>query len=234
MRRVIRLMMWVLPFVICMSFASARQTGSAQNSAAGIGGAVVNATSGKPEPGVWVIAETKLQTGFRKIVVTDDQGRFFVPDLPAASYELWVRGYGLKDSAKTKVERGAQVRLQATAAATPGEAATIYPSAHWVSLIQPPATATLPAAYKTPGTLARRIAPVQPVSSARYADDHASHPARAVGCRPATQQRDELRGRRARPRAAHRRRLADWTTRIVRGRCRRHRRGPSASNGISW
>jgi len=149
MRRVIRVMIWVLPFVICVGFASARQTGSAQNSAAGIGGAVVNATTGRPEPGVWVIAETKLQTGFRKIVVTDDEGRFFVPDLPAASYELWVRGYGLKDSAKTKVERGSQVRLQATAAATPGEAAMIYPSAHWASLIRPPAASALPAAYKT-------------------------------------------------------------------------------------
>ena len=110
MRRLMRVMMWVLPFVICVSFASARQTGSAQGSAAGIGGAVVNATTGRPEPGVWVIAETKLQTGFRKIVVTDDEGRFFVPDLPTASYELWVRGYGLKDSAKTKAERGSQVR----------------------------------------------------------------------------------------------------------------------------
>ena len=71
MRRVIRVMMWVLPFVMCVSFASARQTESAQNSAAVIGGVVVNAPTGMPEPGVWVIAETKLQTGFRKIVVTD-------------------------------------------------------------------------------------------------------------------------------------------------------------------
>jgi hypothetical protein len=50
-----------------------------------------------------VIAETKsLQVPFRKIVVTDDQGRFLVPDLPDGAYDLWVRGYGLKDSGRVK------------------------------------------------------------------------------------------------------------------------------------
>src|SRR5438067_10675218 len=52
-----------------------------------------------PEAGVWVIAETKdLPTNFIKIVVTDDQGRFMMPPLPAANYRVWVRGYGLVDS----------------------------------------------------------------------------------------------------------------------------------------
>ena len=45
---------------------------------------------------------------FRKIVVTDDQGRFLVPDLPDGAYELWVRGYGLKDSDRVKAARGEQ------------------------------------------------------------------------------------------------------------------------------
>src|SRR4051812_25785783 len=36
-----------------------------------------------PEAGVWVIAETRdLPTKFWKIVVTDDQGRYAIPDLP--------------------------------------------------------------------------------------------------------------------------------------------------------
>jgi hypothetical protein len=48
---------------------------------------------------VWVIAETSdLPTKFVRIVVTDDRGRYLVPDLPKASYSVWVRGYGLVDS----------------------------------------------------------------------------------------------------------------------------------------
>ena len=62
-----------------------------------IGGVVTSATG--PEAGVWVIAQTRaLPTLVRKIVVTDDRGRYVVPDLPEATYSLWVRGYGLVDS----------------------------------------------------------------------------------------------------------------------------------------
>ena len=72
---------------------------------------VVRSASG-PEAGVWVIAETNaLDTGFRKIVVTDDDGRFLVPDLPAASYQVWVRGYGLVDSDKTAARPGDDLTL---------------------------------------------------------------------------------------------------------------------------
>src|SRR5690554_3384650 len=64
-----------------------------------IGGVVLG--PGGPEAGVWVIAETNaFQTRYAKIVVTDDQGRYVVPDLPPAEYEVWVRGYGLVDSRK--------------------------------------------------------------------------------------------------------------------------------------
>jgi hypothetical protein len=39
------------------------------------------------------LAETaSLPTPYRKIVVTNDDGRFVIPDLPAAEYQLWVRG----------------------------------------------------------------------------------------------------------------------------------------------
>ena len=56
-----------------------------------------------PEAGVWVIAETTdLPTKYAKIVVTDDRGRYLVPDLPKANYHLWVRGYGLVDSEKVQ------------------------------------------------------------------------------------------------------------------------------------
>lgn len=63
-------------------------------------GGVVTSTNG-PEAGVWVIAETRdLPTLYSKTVVTDEQGRYVIPDLPNASYEIWVRGYGLVDSAR--------------------------------------------------------------------------------------------------------------------------------------
>ena len=72
-------------------------------------GGVVRGPSG-PEAGVWVIAETRdLGVRYIKSVVTDDQGRFVIPDLPDATYEVWARGYGLVDSAKSHVEPGAQV-----------------------------------------------------------------------------------------------------------------------------
>src|SRR5213596_1367690 len=58
-------------------------------------GGVVRGPNG-PEAGVWVIAETtELPTKFAKMVVTDDQGRYVIPDLPSANYQVWVRGYGL-------------------------------------------------------------------------------------------------------------------------------------------
>ena len=61
-------------------------------------GGVVTSANG-PEAGVWVIAETtELPTKFAKIVVTDDRGRFLIPELPKADYRVWVRGYGLVDS----------------------------------------------------------------------------------------------------------------------------------------
>src|SRR3989440_2481571 len=74
-----------------------------------------------PEAGVWVIAETKdLLTNFIKIVVTDDQGKFMLPDLPTANYKVWVRGYGLVDSTPITTKPAANsVTLKATSAKTP-------------------------------------------------------------------------------------------------------------------
>jgi hypothetical protein len=144
MRNAARVVLWVSLAFICVHAQGALQVDNTS-----IGGTVINAATGKPEAGVWVIADTKLGVPFRKIVVTDDQGRFLVPDLPAASYDVWVRGYGLKDSTKTKAERGTQVKLQVNNASTPQEAAKIYPAAYWTAMIKPPSTEELPAGYKS-------------------------------------------------------------------------------------
>jgi hypothetical protein len=106
---------------------------------------VVRSSQG-PEAGVWVIAETKdLPTNFIKIVVTDDQGRFVVPQLPNANYSVWVRGYGLVDSMPIHVKpRADAVTLQATLAKTPQEAARVYPGDYWLSLLEPPAKSEFP------------------------------------------------------------------------------------------
>src|SRR5437667_1381883 len=99
-----------------------------------------------PEAGVWVIAETKdLLTNFIKIVVTDDQGRFMLPELPNANYSVWVRGFGVVDSPKIQMKPGtSSVTLKANPAKTPQEAAQVYPGNYWLSLMQPPAPNLFP------------------------------------------------------------------------------------------
>lgn len=98
------------------------------------------------EAGVWVIAETnELPTPMIKIVVTDDTGRFVLPQLPEATYRVWVRGYGLVDSAAIKARPGDhELALRASAAATPAEAAKIYPADSWLALLEPPAADAFP------------------------------------------------------------------------------------------
>jgi len=103
-----------------------------------IEGTVVS-VGGHTEPGVWVIAETdELPTPYRKIVVTDDQGRFVVPELPDVGYRVWVRGYGLNDSARVTAKPGEQLKLSVAAASTPQEAAAIVPASYWLSMLEPP------------------------------------------------------------------------------------------------
>src|SRR5262245_54631576 len=82
-------------------------------------GGVVTGPRG-PEAGVFVIAETRdTPTRLIKSVVTDDRGRFLVPDLPAGTYDVWARGYGLVDSAKVKTSPGKTVSITAVAAPAP-------------------------------------------------------------------------------------------------------------------
>ncbi len=108
-----------------------------------IGGVVTGARG--PEAGVWVIAETRaLPTRFIRIVVTDDQGRFVVPDLPKAEYDVLVRGYGLVDSAKVKASPGQTLALTAKAAPDKKAAAQYYPAQYWFAMLQLPPKSDFP------------------------------------------------------------------------------------------
>jgi hypothetical protein len=107
-------------------------------------GGVVTGPKG-PEAGVWVIAETtNLPTKFIRTVVTDDQGRYVVPDLPKAMYSVWSRGYGMVDSAKTQSEPGKIVNITAMAAPSPQAAAEYYPAQYWFALLKVPGAADFP------------------------------------------------------------------------------------------
>ena len=101
-------------------------------------GGVVSSAKG-PEAGVWVIAETTdLPTRFARMVVTDDQGRYVLPDLPKATYSIWVRGYGLVDSPKVKATPGKSLNLKAVVAPNDAAAAKYYSAIHWYSMMQIP------------------------------------------------------------------------------------------------
>ena len=106
---------------------------------------IVTSANG-PEAGVWVIAETTdLPTKFTKIVVTDDRGRYLIPELPKANYNVWVRGYGLVDSPKLQAAPGRTLDLTAVTAPSAAAAAQYYPPIYWYSMLRVPAKSEFPA-----------------------------------------------------------------------------------------
>ncbi len=126
---------------LALSPAAAQLRGDADD----IGGVVTGANG--PEGGVWVIAETRdLPTKYVKIAVTDDKGQYVLPDLPKANYDVWVRGYGLVDSQKTKSEPGKTLNLKAVAAPNEKAAAEYYPAIYWFAMLK------IPPANLFPGT----------------------------------------------------------------------------------
>ncbi|MGE3511786.1 MAG: carboxypeptidase-like regulatory domain-containing protein, partial [Vicinamibacterales bacterium] len=94
---------------------------SAADNTGSISGVVTSAKG--PEAGVWVIAESDdFRSRFRKIVVTDERGRFLLPELPKdARYQVWVRGYGLTDSTPVSGRVDRTLNLTAVLAKTPLE-----------------------------------------------------------------------------------------------------------------
>ncbi len=134
------------------SLHAQQQRASVQVGANDIGG-VVSSSKG-PEAGVWVIAETTdLPTRYIKEVVTDDSGRYLIPDLPKAKYNVWARGYGLLDSPKVQCEPGKTVDLKPSVAPDAKSAAEYYPGNYWYALLQ------VPAKNEFPGTGSNGISP---------------------------------------------------------------------------
>src|SRR3954462_7637765 len=138
----------VVVAALCAFAAGATRTQQGSPAAVPIDGddiaGVVTGEKG-PEAGVWVIGETlDLPTRFVRIVVTDDRGRYLIPDLPKASYSVWVRGYGLVDSPKTTAQPGKSVNLQAVPAPNPRAAAEYYPAGYWLSLLRVPEKSEFP------------------------------------------------------------------------------------------
>ena len=140
----------IIALAVAQSLASQQPANAQKASAIGVAidandiGGVVSSAKG-PEAGVWVIAETKdLPTGFRKIVVTDDRGRYVVPDLPKGNYRVWVRGYGLVDSKPAQGTPGQPLNLMAVIAPSAIAAAQYYPASYWFSMLEIPPKGAFP------------------------------------------------------------------------------------------
>jgi hypothetical protein len=138
--RLARILRWGAATLVAAG-ACAMQTGSQVSIGDSDLGGTVTGPNG-PEAGVWVIAETAdLPTRYAKMVVTDERGRYVLPGLPKAAYEVWVRGYGLVDSPKVRAEPGRLLDLTAVAAPNEAAAAQYYPAIYWYSMLEiPPAS----------------------------------------------------------------------------------------------
>src|SRR5437667_2409296 len=131
-------------FATSLAVLNAQQSAEAVRVGNDAIGGVVTSTNG-PEAGLWVIAETiDLPTKFVKIVVTDDGGRYVLPQLPKANYKVWVRGYGLVDSQPMQATPGRTLNLKAVVAPNPRAAAEYYPAVYWFSLLRVPDKSEFP------------------------------------------------------------------------------------------
>jgi len=145
MRRYGNAALVLLTVLLGASFLRASAQGGAGASVkADVISGVVHGPHG-PEAGIWVIAETTdLGSRFTKIVVTDNQGRFVLPELPKASYSVWTRGYGLVDSEKVQAVPGRRLMLTSVTAPNARAAAQYYPADYWFSMLPIPPKSAFP------------------------------------------------------------------------------------------
>ncbi len=144
-----RLSKWTAPALIALACGIAGTSYAAPAASGAVAADTVTGvvTSAKgPEAGVWVIAETNdLPTRFIKIVATDDQGRYLLPELAGkVKYKIWVRGYGLVDSQPVESTAGQRVNLTAVVAPNAKAAAEYYPANYWFSMIKAPDNGLFP------------------------------------------------------------------------------------------
>ena len=101
---------------------------------------------GENSGGLWVIAETiDTPTPYRKIVVTHDDGRFVIPDLPSdAEFQIWVRGYGIEDSPKFAARVEHEIVFDLQPASSPQVAAQAYPANYWLAMLDLPEVSEFP------------------------------------------------------------------------------------------
>jgi hypothetical protein len=143
---------------VSWTWLGAQRGGAIAIDADDIAGTVASAKG--PEAGVWVIAETmSLPTKFARIVVTDDQGRYLLPDLPRGSYEVFVRGYGLVDSPRQPAKPGQLLDLKAQVAPSPSAAAQYYPAAYWAAMMDKPVARCAMACHQIGNKATREIPP---------------------------------------------------------------------------
>ncbi len=120
-------------------------------------GGIVTGPNG-PEAGVWVIAETTdLPTRYTKSVVTDDQGRYVIPDLPVANYQVFVRGYGLIDSPRVRAKPGQVLNHTAVPAPSERAAAHYYPAIYWYTMMKIPPAADFGGSTDIPKNITQDI-----------------------------------------------------------------------------
>jgi hypothetical protein len=143
----------IFPLLLPPPPAAAKKPPKLRLAASNIGGVVIGVgrrpgsrrATAQPEAGVWVIAETEdLPTRYAKIVVTDEHGRFLIPDLPRASYLVWARGYGLLDSRKVRAAPGRALEIRAPVAPNEGSAAQLYPAIYWYAMLGIPGEGEFP------------------------------------------------------------------------------------------
>ena len=211
-----------------------------------IGGVV--ASENGPEAGVWVIAETDdLDTRFVRVAVTDEAGRYVVPDLPEARYQLWARRYGLVDSTHVEASPGDQVDLSAAQAPDPTSAAQIYPAAYWYSMMALPNEQELThlegglneylTTMKNMGCigchqLGQQSTRTMPESLGHFESSEDAWLRRISSGQAGQQMAGQITGRLGGVPLKY---LADWTDRVATGGPRRHSRNAQrGSNATSW